>query len=462
LRQRQINQRNHKLFRKYLPHFQNELLRVCDRKTGKGSDYLKAHLPVHYSNNGCNLGSFEMFNSRIIETGHIAIKSAARSTQKRISTLDAQTARNATENEVIDRAYRDRFAPIPDHGPRDKDTMAVSTSVYHPPCTVGAYGKKHMATTEGMFRSRLRSNKPLSPANWLNALLQHLVFSYLKQHILPYVPSKRLFLFNYIDLHYPDSTENFIFRSDPMQHWHDWAYICWGDEDWNDDMYLKTDELEVNGNVIPGRILAIFKVDANDLIPFSSPLYSTLSRGGYFCLTTKCLESIFCNSINSVEFAGLYPESENYLARTEQDLVLFSHVHEEKVRFPSNLSESQSMRNDGGSIMIEQQLPKLHLISAQQIIASCLAVPYDIGEDLLHSGVSHPDCMIHMFYSQWLFVRPQQLMSSTFEDIMYQRHRKARDESKKQRSIDEIDEINNKRKRSIDEIDEINNKRKRE
>ena len=178
-----------------------------------------------------------------------------------------------------------------------------------------------------------------------------------------------------------------------------------------------------------------------DPVETNSAESSCLEDGKFHCVTTKCVESLFAEKVTNANFAEKCKAARNCLARPEQDLILFSRVCEERVSYPSELAEphSQPRRGDAGG-MVSSLLPKLFLTPVSQIVHPCLAVPHDMGMDVIVNEMKSKD-QLHFFYEEWLFLRPQTQHADCFRSAMKERirdgNRTIADERATQRQIAE-------------------------
>lgn len=100
----------------YIPRFLEMVKRVLHRVEGKGMAIIKFHLPLHMIDDLKRFGSPLNVDSGIGEHNHIAnVKEPARRTQRRVDSLEFQTATRLSENIVHGRATAeyDRFCGVP-------------------------------------------------------------------------------------------------------------------------------------------------------------------------------------------------------------------------------------------------------------------------------------------------------------------------------------------------------------
>ena len=412
-----------KLFEKHNPHFMSWFLKVQNRTTGSGSCHLKAHLPIHCAWSSIHIGLPEAFNSRIVEAGHISVKAAARSTQKRVKALDMQTARADCERQITDRACRDSISP-PIEETRNMEAaelMPVAMAKHPTNRPKKHLGKKFVLNRDGLFLVQKSKTKEPLPATWPNRILQHHIVDYLQNNVLPNLRSgSSLHLCNSLSW-IGDDGDAVIFHSNPNKNWHDWACIKWDDDKWVDE---DKDELLCNTDVMPGRILAMFEVEPSDTLP-NCPMKTALSKSSFHCVTTKCVENYFVRPASSPIFKEKHPLSGDYLARPEQDMVWFSIAHEKTIDVPSEVVDLEKtgeviVKNKVGPT-VRVKVSKLHTVPANSVIHQCLAVPHDLGHDFLTKKECKNQRHMRFCHEEWMFVTPKTILSWMFPQTMQQR-----------------------------------------
>jgi hypothetical protein len=225
---------------RYIPFLMDKVKRAMNRQTGMGFNFLKAHLPLHYSSDIRRFGSAENYSGGPGETRHKSLaKSAAATTQKRASVFDQQCATRLFQHVVVSRAHYYVCRSIRQTGEtlKERFTSAQSENLYTlnecadtKPKNCG--GKTYIIRRDGTIcHSKYYKH---SPAQWVRDEQMNIISSYVKDNIYPYINEEicelRMFTeYRTTVLH--DKQKQIIYRAHPCykstngyMEWLDWFY----------------------------------------------------------------------------------------------------------------------------------------------------------------------------------------------------------------------------------------------
>ena len=378
LKVRSITRGEIRMYEKYMPLFLNSYKQVVNRVAGMGMNFVKFHLPLHSAEDIERFGPSMSFDGSNGESGHIPMKQAGRNTQKNTRTFEAQTARQHTQNLMIDRACR-QLKPPPSLLPVE---AIVKRGVMQP----GMFrGFSYYVTKDGMFVQQIYTKKTKDPvmAIWPDDALRKRVETLIVTQVVPFVPSGSVKLFTELKW----TKAGTIFRANPSygkdnKPWHDWAEI-----DWSQPGTIAEDD-----DFIPSRLVIYFQIsefDYSQLFGNVEPFqYFPLQGRGNYAVVECLAESIYkAPTTKYSKYAGDgEPEMSNYLAHPVCTIIYWSMM--------------ETLEGTRGGV------PLLRIVPTLAICDTCVAVPFDITDE--HSG-------------EWLIIAPLKDWNESFLDEMTSR-----------------------------------------
>lgn len=373
LKAREVSRGQIDMYNDYIRLFLRSYKQVVNRETGMGMKIIKFHLPLHGADDMERFGPSMSFDGSNGESGHIPMKQAARSTQQNSLTFDAQTARQHSQNLMIDRAHRFLHPPpslLPDESLQSRGVAQ--------PCTFRGFS--YYVSKEGMFvhQAYTKKRKEPVPALWPDEALQKRVVTLITNCVLPFVATGSVMLFTELKW----TRVGTIFRANPSygkynNPWHDWANI-----DWSPD-----GTASVAADIVPARLVIYFQIPVRDFRTsgITEPLeYFPLKGAGYFAIVESLVESLYQSpTTKHVSYTGADKELSNYLAHPVCGIIYWS------------MTETLSGTIGG--------VPKLRVVPIRAFSKTCVAIPYNIEN--VDSG-------------EWLIIAPFEDWSESFLDEM--------------------------------------------
>ena len=364
-------------------------------------DFVKMHLPLHMLQDIERFGPAPGFDSATGEHGHIFFKSAAERSQKNKRTFVKQTATESENRRVIQKAM-------------ERIQVEDDSYICNDRLKEGIIGKHYYVDVDGMFMegNKHRKHYELHPvkinikqkrttyarveAKWADRNLQDRITQLIQEHILPNVTEERVFLYTVCDRQdkeYPGYWSKF--RADPdyksgipsKSVWHDWVYVSY--------------ETENNKTVeIPARIMIFVKIvglKEGRIIEWSTDVHEdenqvreqphAITQDGDYAIIHSLPERLSEEGATMIRRKLRKQMGNSWLSNPLCPLVYFSWVEVVNDEFCKNPNSPTFT-------------PVLYVVDVETFAGTCIAVPYEMGDDKVLSEESHR-------IIDWLIVRPR-------------------------------------------------------
>ena len=374
---------------------------TIDRKTGVGMDFVKMHLPLHMIHDIERFGPAPGFDSATGEHGHIFFKNAAERSQKNKKTFLTQTATESENRRVIQKAM-ERIQ-------EEDDRYNVNDRMKE-----GILGKHYYVNDKGMFMdgNKHRKHYELHPvkidlterrqpnkrveARWADRNLQDRITQLIQEHVLPNVTEERIFLYTVCDRQDKVNPAYWSkFRADPdyksgiptKSVWHDWVYVSY-----------ETDNK--NTVEIPARIMIFVKIvglKEGRIIQWSTDVHEdedqvrsqthSITQDGDYAIVQSLPEELSEEGATKIRKKLRKQMGGSWLSNPLCSLVYFSWVE---------LVDDEFCRHPNSPTFT----PVLYVVDVETFARTCIAVPYEMGDDKALSEESHR-------IIDWLIIRPR-------------------------------------------------------